>query len=234
MIFERGIIHGYDSTNHLAAVQLFGSMSRIIVDVPVAHHIGEELLTDGAACVVGFVADGSQGVILATFDGAPGGWVTSGMIKDAEIATADVGAGEITPAKLSFSPPTFEFGYSDSSSSQTVVNSWQQYQSVQVTVTPTGGQYFNVLVVQNVDMENTGWTAWNIACTRVYRDTTGKGQTSRVRFNANNERCTIMAHYADRINNARTYKLYVYKAINRNTIVANNGSISVIWSADTV
>ena len=44
MIIDRGIIVSYDSTTHTATVQLMGSMSRILSAVPVAHHLGPELL----------------------------------------------------------------------------------------------------------------------------------------------------------------------------------------------
>jgi len=71
MIIDRGIIHHYDATTHTAAVQLFGSMSRILLAVPVAHHIPAELLTTGARCAIAFFAEGSQGLIFATFEGNP-------------------------------------------------------------------------------------------------------------------------------------------------------------------
>jgi len=71
MIVKRGIIHAYDATTHTAAVQLFGSMSRILLAVPVARHLTAPILETGAACAVAFFAEGSQGLIFATFDAAP-------------------------------------------------------------------------------------------------------------------------------------------------------------------
>ena len=70
MILEKGIIQAYDPTTHEAAVQLFGSMSRTLLGIPVADHIPGHLLTQGAACAVAFFAEGSQGVVFATFGGA--------------------------------------------------------------------------------------------------------------------------------------------------------------------
>ena len=71
MIVERGIIKTYDATNHKAAVQLFGSMSRILLAVPVARHLTAPHLPAGAACAVAFFAEGSQALVFATFDALP-------------------------------------------------------------------------------------------------------------------------------------------------------------------
>ena len=130
MILDRAMIISFDSTTHTANVQLMGSMSGLISAVPAAHNIGPELLTPGTHCILAFARESSEGIILATFDGPPDPWITSALIKDGEIVTADVGDGEITPAKLSFSPTTFEQGYSDDNTEQTITNSWTQYLSL--------------------------------------------------------------------------------------------------------
>jgi hypothetical protein len=69
MEFQRGLVRSYDATTHTAAVLLAGSMSRVVLSIPVAHHIAPHLMTEGAACGVAFFAEGSQGVIVCTFDG---------------------------------------------------------------------------------------------------------------------------------------------------------------------
>jgi len=73
----RGVVRSYDATNHKADVLLVGSMSRLVVAVPVAHHIPPYLIGEGAACGVAFFAEGSEGVVLCTFGGAPHGCVTT-------------------------------------------------------------------------------------------------------------------------------------------------------------
>ena len=73
----RGVVRSYDATNHKADVLLVGSMSRLVLAVPVAHHIPPYLIGEGAACGVAFFAEGSEGVVLCTFGGAPHACVTT-------------------------------------------------------------------------------------------------------------------------------------------------------------
>jgi hypothetical protein len=71
MRFYRGVVRSYDSTNHKADVLLVGSMSRLALGVPVAQHIGPELLVPGAHCGLLFFSGGSEGVVVCTFGEPP-------------------------------------------------------------------------------------------------------------------------------------------------------------------
>jgi hypothetical protein len=100
MEITRGIVRSYDGVNHEADVQLFGSKSTFLEDCPVAHHLGEELLTDGTLCLVLLFDTGDPGVVIATWEGTAAAWVTSALIKDGEVATADLADGAVTAAKI--------------------------------------------------------------------------------------------------------------------------------------
>ena len=110
MILDRAMIVSFDSTTHTANVQLMGSMSGLISAVPAAHHIGPELLTPGTHCILAFARESSDGIILATFYGPPDPWITSALIKDAEI----------TPANLSYAPATPDFTMAQTAAQQTI------------------------------------------------------------------------------------------------------------------
>ena len=71
MEFHRGLVRAYDATTHTAAVLLAGSMSRVLLGIPVAHHIPPYQITVGTACGVAFFAEGSKAVLLCLFEGAP-------------------------------------------------------------------------------------------------------------------------------------------------------------------
>jgi hypothetical protein len=233
MRLERGIIYGYDSTNHVAAVQCIGSLGRLLIDVPVAHHIGEELLDDGASCAVAFFGeDGSQAVVLATFDGAPEPWITSALVKNADIATADLADEAVTPAKLSFSPCTPEIDLQHTASSQTVTNSWAVYSGMQKQVTVSSGT-ISVLIAFTVDFECTAYTNWNIDVAEVYDGSSRIGQPSRLRTNAVNDRCSVTVVVMKKITSTTTFYGRIYKAMNRNTEVANSGTFLTAWWEDT-
>jgi len=58
----RGIVRAYDSANHKADVLLVGSMSRVVLGVPVATNIAAEYVTVGADCGVMLFGEGGSGV----------------------------------------------------------------------------------------------------------------------------------------------------------------------------
>lgn len=90
MEFHRGLVRAYDATTHTAAVLLAGSMSRVILGIPVAHHIAPHLMAVGTPCGVAFFAEGSQGVIVCTFVGPatiPGCHITRAAAKSIPNAT---------------------------------------------------------------------------------------------------------------------------------------------------
>lgn len=71
MGLHRGVVRRYDAGNHRADVLLVGSMSRMVLGIPVADDVSAELMTEGAACGVMFFAEGGTGVVVCTFDGVP-------------------------------------------------------------------------------------------------------------------------------------------------------------------
>lgn len=71
MDFHRGLVRAYDAATHTAAVLLAGSMSRVLLAIPVAHHIPPYQITVGTACGVAFFAEGSKAVVLCILDGPP-------------------------------------------------------------------------------------------------------------------------------------------------------------------
>jgi len=100
MDIQRGVVRAYDSVNHQADVLVYGSMSRVILGVPVSHSIGAELMAVGADCGVVVFSPGDTGVVVCTFTGAPGPWVTSALIKDGEVAVADLAFDPATQTEL--------------------------------------------------------------------------------------------------------------------------------------
>lgn len=54
MDIRRGMIRAFDSGTYLADVQIVGSMATMLSGVPVAKHIGADLLTSGSKCGVLF------------------------------------------------------------------------------------------------------------------------------------------------------------------------------------
>lgn len=69
MEFHRGLVRSYDATTHTAAVLLTGSMSRVLLDLPVAQHVRPETISAGIPVGVLFFADGSHAVVVCTLDG---------------------------------------------------------------------------------------------------------------------------------------------------------------------
>ncbi len=92
MDIRRGIIRAFDSGTYLADVQIVGSVATILSGVPVAKQIGADLITSGAKCGVLFFdeTNPSDACVVFVYDGAPVPWVTSDLIKDGEVAIADL------------------------------------------------------------------------------------------------------------------------------------------------
>ena len=234
MIIERGIIHAYDSTTHTAAVQLFGSMSRILLAVPVAHHIGSELLDTGAACAVAFFAEGSQAVILATFEGPPDPWVTSALIKDAEIATADIAHAQVTPAKLSFSPPTPGFYLKTTQTTQTLTLTPTTFQSLTQAITVPSGKTYNVFGIVTAEFANTVYVGWNLDWVSLYADAAQVGLAHCKRMHTVSDRGTVTTGGAVAITATTTFTAKVFKSLDQNTEVAYRGTLTLLYWEATV
>jgi len=79
MDFHRGVVRAYDETTHTAAVLLVGSLSRALLNLPVSQQIPPDHMTGATECAVALFADGSDGLVVSTFGGAP----TPGLILDA-------------------------------------------------------------------------------------------------------------------------------------------------------
>lgn len=54
MTILRGIVRGYDRTNHTATVEVAGAQTTYLNDVPVSHALGWWLLAAGAQCGIVF------------------------------------------------------------------------------------------------------------------------------------------------------------------------------------
>ena len=234
MIVERGIIQAYDATTHKAAVQLFGSMSRILLDLPVAHHIGPELLDIGAACAVAFFAEGSQAVILATFDSAPDPWVTSALIKDGEIATADIADAQVTPAKLSFSPPTPGFYLKTTQTTQTLTLTPAIFQTLTQAITVPSGKTYNVFGIVTAEFGNTAYVGWNLDWVGLYADAAQVGLAHSKRQHAVSDRGTVTTGGAAAVSSTTTFSAKIFKSLNQNTEVAYRGTLTLLYWEATV
>jgi hypothetical protein len=224
MDFYRGVVRSYDDTNHRANVLLVGSMSRVLSKVPVAHQIGPELMVEGAACGVLFFAEGGSGLVVCTFDGAPGAWVTSDLIKE----------GTVSPGDLAFSPATPDFVLLTESTSQALTTTATGFGSLSQTVTVPTGKTYNVLVVADVEMENSAWTAWNHIMARIHNGSAAVSQPQGFRTLAVNERSSVSLVGAEAITADTKYSVQVWKALSRNTESAVRGNLAVLWWEATV
>ncbi len=82
MEIRRAIVVAFDSGSYTATVQIAGSMASWLSGVPVAKHLASGLLTVGARCGVIFFDPANPGdaCVAFVYDGAPGAWVTPGML----------------------------------------------------------------------------------------------------------------------------------------------------------
>ena len=222
MQLHRGVIRAYDATNHRADVLLVGSMSRVVLGLAVAHQIGPELVVEGAACGVLFFAEGASGVVVCTFDGAPGPWVTSALIKN----------GEVAPSDLSFCPATPGFYFRNTTADQSLTTTATTYQTLSREVTVATGKTINVLVAASVEFECTAYTAYNIDFLRLYEGSSGLGVPQALRTNGVNERASVSLVYVGAITTTVTFSAKVHKSLDRNTEVAHRGQLAVLyWEA---
>ena len=206
MEFYRGVVRSYDQTNHTANVLLVGSMSGVVLGIPVAEHIRSELMVEGAEVGVLFFAGGASGVVVCTFG---------------------------TPSRAWDRP---EVASVNSSADQTVTTSWATYQSCDVQVTVPTGKTYTVLVVGSAEFECTAFTNWNLCNARVWRDgagVTGVSNAHSTRVNAENDRCTVTVTGVEQITSTKTYTLGVTKSLDRNTEVCRRGNLVVMWWEDT-
>jgi len=92
MNIRRGTIRAFDGGTYLADVQIVGSMATMLTGVPVAKQIGAALLTSGTKCGVLFFdeTNPTDACVVFVYDGVPVPWVTSDLIKDGEVAEADL------------------------------------------------------------------------------------------------------------------------------------------------
>ena len=233
MEFHRGLVRAYDPTTHTAAVLLVGSLSRVILGLPVAHHIGPALMVEGAACGVAFFAEGSQGVVLCTFSGAPAAWVTSALIVDGTIASADILDGTVAPADLSFSPCTPEGSTVTDPNAQTITTTYTTFGALTITVTVPAGRTYRVFIIAHVEMNCTAYTAYNIDLLRVYEGADPVGSIQGFRTNAANDRASVSNSVLRTITATTTFTAKVAKALDRNTEEAARGAMTAIYWEDT-
>lgn len=71
MRLSKGVITAYDATNHKADVLLVGSMSRVLLRVPVAYQVAPEQVAEDTPCGVVFFGEGDAGLVICTFDEVP-------------------------------------------------------------------------------------------------------------------------------------------------------------------
>ncbi len=102
MDIRRGVIRAFDAQAYLADVQIVGSLATTLSGVPVAKHIGTDLLTPGTKCGLLFFdeTNPADACVFFVYDGAPTPWVTSALIKDGEVAVGDLAFDPATQAEL--------------------------------------------------------------------------------------------------------------------------------------
>lgn len=68
-----GVIRGFDWDSYTADIELAGYPGTLLVDVPVAWSVRNDLAVDGVACLVVFPdeLDARTGVVVALFGGKP-------------------------------------------------------------------------------------------------------------------------------------------------------------------
>ena len=214
MRFYRGVVRSYDSTNHKADVLLVGSMSGVVLGVPVAHHIGGELMVAGAACGVLFFDEGADGVVMCTFEGAPEAWVT--------------------PALIDFSPATPAWFMETAQTDQTLTLTPATYYNLSQAITVPTGRTYNVLALGIGEFECTVFAGWNLDYVRVYAGENAVGLANCERHNAVNERGTVTVAAATAITSTTTFSARVHKALDQNTEVIHRGSLVLLYWEATV
>lgn len=239
MEIHRGIVRAYDSTNHQADVMIYGSMSRVVLSVPVAHSIGAELMAVGVDCGVIFFAPSDSGVVVCTFTGAPDPWVTSALIKDGEVAVGDLDFDPATQAELDAHEADVDVHHDtpviygkSTGSTQVITTSWTLYGALTQSVTVPEGKTFKVVVIGNAEVGCSAYTGWNRDMVSIYSGGVLKGQQSGYRTNAVNCRATIAVMAAFTLTETKTVELRVFKTQSRNTENAYVGNLVIMaWEA---
>jgi len=223
MEFHRGLVRSYDATTHTAAVLLVGSMSRVLLSLPVSHQIGPGLMVEGAACGVAFFAEGSQGVVVCTFDGAPAEWVTTDLIVDGTIDADD----------LNFSPCTPDGWSAADTDSQTLTTTAAVYKTLTHEVEVPAGKTYRVLMVGTAEMGNTAYTNYNNLLAACYKGSTMWGAQMGFRANAVDTRAVVAVCQQGTITADTTFSIKVWHALDRNTEVCYRGNMTLNWWEET-
>lgn len=215
---DRGIIRDYDSTNHLADVEILGSMATVVEDVPVAHHVGGELLEDGVLCGVLFFAEGDPGLVVATWDGLPDAWVTPALLTSP--------AGWVTQEMMDWVVPGVN--HDVQTGDQVLTTTMAVYGGLTQEVTVPSGQTLNVVALASVTISSTSVTGWNLRQVAIYKDAAQLGLQWQ-RSAVNLERNTIAVVGATTITADTTFTVKVRKTQARNTETALEGSLVLVW-----
>ncbi len=239
MDIQRGVVRAYDSTNHVADVMVYGSMSRVILSVPVSHSIGAELMAVGADCGVIVFSPGDTGVVVCTFTGAADPWVTSALIKDGEVAVGDLAFDPATQAELDTHEADVDVHHDTpgiysktTSGTQVITISWTLYRTLTQSVTVPGGKTYNVVAIGNAEVGCSSYSGWNRDLVAIYSGGVLKGQQSGYRTNAVNRRATVTVVAAFTLTETKTVELRVFKTQGRNTENAYVGNLVIVaWEA---
>ena len=232
MEIRKGFLRSYDPANHQADVQLAGSMATLVKAVPVAHHLGAELLTAGAQCAVIFF-EGDPGVVVCTWDGAPPAWVTTTLIKEATVKEEDLAFDVASQVELDARTPSA--AYVSGTGDQNLTTSWATYSpggtdlSYQVTV--PGGKTYNVFLVAHVSIQCSGYSNPVDVELAIYE---GSTQRSYARGTHNEiwEQDELSVEYAGSVSATCTFYVRVKKNPDLNTERARVGTLALIyWEA---
>ena len=223
MRLEYGIVRAYDATTHRADVVLVGAMGGVTRSVAVAHQVGAELVVEDAVCAVGFFAAGEAGVLLCTFDGAPDPWVTSALIKD----------GEVAPADLSFSPATPDYDLLSSTTQQSLTTTPTVYQTLTKSVTVPSGKTYNVLVAVSVESDCTSYVNPSNAVMCAYRGANQLGAPQAFTHRTATQRSSCSTVVSYQTGSTVTFSVKVWKS-GGSTLVVRRGNMTVLYWEATV
>lgn len=101
MDIKRGIVKSFDAATYTASVQLVGSPVWL-TGLPVAKHLAAGILSAGTRCGVIFFDESNptDACLAFVYDGTPAAWVTSALLVDGTVATADIADDAVTAAKI--------------------------------------------------------------------------------------------------------------------------------------
>jgi len=173
MDIRRGIIRKFNSDTYLADVQIVGSLATILTGVPVAKSIGAELVTAGAKCGVLFFdpTNPKDACVVFVYDGAPVPWVTSDLIKDGEVAIADLANDAAvhharhedggTDALTALLSTIIDLQYEqDSSGSEQTTTSDSYVDITGASITVTGSGKFLIIFTTDAQNDTAGKGVW--------------------------------------------------------------------------